>query len=125
MSLRSLAESDLSFVLEDENAFGWPIKITSPDLASLDLSGQSNDISQVIDPDTGMLVAGRLATVTIRTSRLLDAGMAMPRAIADSSSKPWVVEFSDINGRAYTFKVSSSMPDRALGTISMTLEAYD
>ena len=125
MSLRVLAESDLGLILEDgATGFGWPITLTNPAGATFAGIGFSDDIAQVIDPDTGELVSGRLASAAIRISTLYAAGFELPRAIADSDIKPWLVAFDDINGLPYTFKVRQSNPDRALGLITLVLEAY-
>ena len=125
MSLRELAESDLAFTLEDPAAFGWPITVTDPAGATAALTGQSNDIAQLIDPDTGQAVSGRLASVAIRMSSLTTGGLGRPVGVADAGSKPWLIEFDDINGESYRFKVSESNPDRAMGVIVCILEAYE
>ncbi|ARB06251.1 hypothetical protein SppYZU01_14 [Shewanella phage SppYZU01] len=126
MSLRQLAEADLGVILEDSaTGFGWPISVTDPDGNVGSLTGFSDDIAQVIDPDTGQAVSGRLASVALRISSLAPAGLTLPRGIADTGSKPWVVEFDDINGNAYKFKVAQSNPDRALGLVTLLLELYE
>lgn len=120
-----MAESDLGAILEDGvMGFGWPITVTSPGGISVPLTGFSDDISQVIDPDTGQAVSGRLASVALRISSLDTAGLGIPRGIADSASKPWAIEFSDINGNPFKFKVQQSNPDRALGLVTCILELY-
>lgn len=127
MSLRYLAETDLGFILEDSSTgFGWPITITDPsgNTNTDELIGFSDDIAQIIDPDTGQAVSGRLASVAIRITRLIEVGLTLPRGIADSGSKPWVIEFNDINGNPYKFKVAQSNPDRALGLVTCLLELY-
>jgi len=130
VSLRDLAEQDLGVILEgDAYGFRWPITVTNP--AGLvigddeELYGFSDDISQTIDPDTGELVSGRLASVALRVSTIQAAFGELPRGVADSTSKPWLVTFDDIGGTEYTFKVKQSNPDRALGLLSCILEAYD
>lgn len=124
--MRELAEQDLGNILGDaDTGFGWPIIIDAPSGNSAPFTGYSNDISQMIDPDTGQLVAGRMASVAIRISALLDIGFGLPRGVADSNSKPWVVTFSDINGNEFVFKVKQANPDRALGLITCNLEAYE
>lgn len=121
MSLRTMAESDLSFILEDQlGGFGWSITLTSPSGVVSDVVGFSNDISQVIDPNTGQLVSGRCASVTLRMSSLT----TVPVGISNTSSKPWLVRFNDINGRVHNFKIIKSNPDRALGVVTCILEAY-
>lgn len=127
MGLRDLAEQDLGGILEDDAyGFGWPITLTDPaGLSDNTLIGFSDDISQTIDPDTGELVNGRLASVALRISTLIAAGFTdLPRGVADSTLKPWTVVFNDINGNAYTFKVKQGNPDRALGVIACILEEY-
>lgn len=126
MGLRELAEKDLGAILEDSvTGFGWPITVTDPAGIVGTLTGFSDDIAQVIDPDTGQAVSGRLASVALRVSSLTFAGLGLPRGIADTGSKPWVIQFDDINGNAYTFKVSQSNPDRALGLVVCLLELYE
>lgn len=126
MSLRNIAEADLEYILEDGTyGFGWPITLTDPQgNVSSGLIGYSNDIAQLIDPDTGQLVSGRSASVVLRMSTLTAAGFSLPRGVADQSSKPWIVVFNDIGGASHTFKVIQGDPDRALGIIVCMLEAY-
>lgn len=128
MGLRELAEKDLGAILEDSvTGFGWPITITDPDGNTGTLTGFSDDIAQVIDPDTGQAVSGRLASATLRISTLYERlpGSGLPRGIADTGSKPWLIQFDDINGLSYRFKVSQSNPDRALGIVALLLELYE
>jgi hypothetical protein len=128
MGLRELAEKDLSVILEDKvTGFGWDIILTTPDDTVADLVGFSNDISQVVDPDTGLLVSARHATIALRIAHIQEklTGEGLPVGIADGAVKPWLVEFKDINGCSHTFKVIKSSPDRALGLVTCILEAYN
>lgn len=128
MGLRQLAETDLGHILEDGSCgFGWPITLTDPDgnINTDELLGFADDIAQIIDPDTGQAVSGRLASVAIRIARLSEVGLTLPRGIADSGSKPWIVEFDDINGNSCKFKVSQSNPDRVIGLVTLILELYE
>jgi hypothetical protein len=125
MGMREQAEADLSFILEDKDGgFGWDITVTDPSETAASLVGFSDDIAQVIDPDTGVAVSGRLASVSIRISTLTEKGLSLPVGIADAGSKPWLIAFNDINGNPYIFKVSQSNPDRALGVVTCLLEVY-
>ena len=127
MGLRTIAEQDLGVILEDSvTGFGWPITVTDPsgNSGTGPLTGFSDDIAQTIDPDTGQAVSGRLASVALRISSLIAVGLELPRGIADSGSKPWVIEFDDVNGSPYKFKVSQSNPDRAIGLVTCILELY-
>ncbi|ANO58048.1 hypothetical protein [Shewanella phage SFCi1] len=125
MSLRQLAESDLSFTLEDSvTGFGWPVTLTDPSGGSFNLTGQSHDISQIIDPDTGTAISGREASCVLRMSSITAAGSALPVGEADTNTAPWLVAFNDVNGAPYTFKVMYSDPDRTLGTVTLVLGAW-
>ena len=126
MSLRVAVEQDLAFIVEgDAQGFRWPITVTDPaGTSSSGLYGLSDDIAQIIDPDTGQAVSGRLASVAIRIAALSAQSLTLPEGIADASVKPWLVAFDDVNGNSYTFKVSQSNPDRAVGLVTCILEAY-
>ena len=126
MNLRSLAESDLKHILEDNaNGFGWAITITDTNGKTEDFTGFTNDIASVIDPNTGIPVSGRQASIALRISTIYSKGFTeLPRGIADMSVKPWTVTFSDPSGISYTFKITQSNPDRALGIITCMLETY-
>ncbi len=126
MGLREVAEADLSFILEDrDTGFGWGITVIDPDGLTKPLVGMSSDISQLIDPETGQAVSGRKASIVLRISSLFGAGFSsLPKAIADTGSKPWLVQFDSINGWSGTFKISASDPDRTIGVVSCTLEFY-
>ncbi len=125
MGLRETAEADLAHILEDKTAgFGWDITVTDPAGTSVLLVGYSNDIGMSIDPDTGVAVSGRRASVALRISSLTTAGLGIPKGIIDATSKPWRVTFNDIEGTSHTFKVQESHPDRALGVVTCLLELY-
>lgn len=125
MGLRIQAAADARVFLEDSAAgFGWPIMITDPSGTSAELTGFANDVGRTIDPQTGIAVTGRAASVALSIAALTAAGLALPKNVADGSSKPWVVQFEDVNGNEHTFKVSEAMPDRALGIVTCLLEAY-
>ncbi len=126
MSLRQTVESDLSTILGDTvSGFGWPIKLTSPDGLSVDMVGFSTDIGLAVDPDTGQVVSGRTASVGLMMSAIRAAGFpSMPLGVDDEDLKPWIVDFNDIGGTAFRFKVSRDIPDNAAGIIIAILEAY-
>lgn len=126
MNIRLLAESDLALLMEDTTHGGsWPITLENPDGQKSDsMSGLSNDIGLLVDPDTGVAVSGRLATLSIRTSSLLASGLGIPEDIKESDKKPWKVTFTDVNLRPYTFKIATVAPDRGAGVMTFTLEVY-
>jgi len=125
MSLRALAESDLEFLVEDDsNGWAMPIELKDPaEKTSVDLRGLSNDIYEAIDPDLGIVVSGRTATVTIRISTLVAQGFTLPVGIVKTDSRPWTVEFKDLAGNDYLFKVVEARPDRGVGVVTCILEA--
>ena len=126
MSLRAVAEADNKAILEDsDTGFGYPITITDPDGLVKPMTGFSNDIHFSLDPDTGTAVSVRTASVALNISSLIAAGFAtLPKAIQDETLNPWLVQFNDINGNPFTFKVQEGNPDRGLGMITCTLEIW-
>ena len=126
MNIRMLAEADLAITLEDSaTGFGWPVKLTDPaGVEYLNLTAQADDISQIVDPDTGTVVSGRKAAATLRQSTLKARGIGEIKGVADTTRKPWLATFDDIGGTAYTFKVEYADPDRTLGTITLVLGAW-
>ena len=125
VGLREIAENDLQVTLEDSQCgFGYPIQLINPAGVSANFIGYSNDIAQLIDPDTGVSVSGRRASIALRISSLTAAGFDLPYGISDSSLKPWIAIFTDINGASFTFKIVNSDPDRALGLVICLLESY-
>ena len=124
MSLRDQAAADLRTILEDVDGFGWPITVTDPAGTTAALTGFSSDIGETIDPDTGLAVSGRRASVAIPIAALTDAGLGIPRGVHDSSTGAWRVSFDDSAGNTHTLKVSGAFPDRAIGAVTCWLEAY-
>jgi len=123
MNLREIATNDLNVIMSID--FGWVITIIDPTDISANITGYSNDISQVIDPDTGQIVSGRLATIAIPLRALANEGLSIPENKENSTEKPWRILFKDTDNNDYTFKVIGSNPDRALGIVTCELEIYD
>lgn len=122
MGLRQVAERDLGAILtETECGFGWPIVLIAPTGTRTMLTGFSNDIAELIDPDTGQAVSGRMASVALRMRSL---PTDLPRGIANTAGRPWLVEFEDIVGQPWRFAVRESNPDRGLGLQILILELY-
>ena len=125
MSLRSNAELDLAVILEEPDCGGEPIILINPAGDAEAFVAQTGDIAQVIDPETGQALTGRLAHVSIRISSILAKGFALPRGIPQESSKQWLVVFLDHQDAVYRFAVQQSNPDRTLGIVTCLLEFYD
>lgn len=119
MDLHQLAESDLAFTLEGD---GQTVTLTNPDGVSAQLKAISNDISLIIDPDTGVPVSGRNANVAFRIASLRAAGFELPKGIEDGASVPWLVQYVTVTGDQITTKVMASNPDRSIGLITLRLE---
>lgn len=124
MSLRQQAHADLISIVESTTDFGMPITVTSPAGVSLAMTGLTTDIGTTLDPETGLPVAGRRASVALVIASLTAGGLTLPEGVYSNTSKPWVITFADINGASYAFKVISTMPDRAAGLITCVLERY-
>lgn len=125
-NLRVIAQADVRAILAD-SAFGAALSltITNPSGNSGVLTGWSNDIGLLIDPDTGQAVSGRFATCAFTFLDLASISVpGIPSGIVDSTKKPWRVAFTNERGVSYTFKVVETQPDQTLGYIVCTLEIY-
>lgn len=119
MDLHQLAEADLAFTLEGD---GQTVTLTNPEGVSAQLKAISNDISLIIDPDTGVPVSGRNANVAFRVSSLRAVGFELPKGIEDGATVPWLVQYVTVIGDTITTKVMASNPDRSIGLITLRLE---
>lgn len=124
MGLRETARNHLGIILNSTRGFSWPIKITDPSGTIGNLQGFSNDVSDLIDPETGQPVSGRQASIAVSVASLTAAGLGLPKGISDSASKPWVVEFTNTDLKSYKFKVMRSNPDNVLMVVTCALEIY-
>lgn len=124
--LRELAAKHFRhFVEGDANGWRWPITLRTPSGNVVDgMYCFSNDIEAAIDPETGQLVSGRSATVSIPIQSLYDRGLALPKSVVDEDKKPWVIMFDDIHGKPHKFTVKQSLPDRTIGNLVLILELY-
>jgi hypothetical protein len=125
MGLRAQAALDARTILEDSDGFACSITVTDPDCSSAVLDGFAQDIGQDIDPNTGLMVAGRKTTVTLPLAALADAGLGVPKGIAEASSLPWLMTFSDVLGTQRIFKVAVAMPDYEIGIVVCELEGFE
>jgi hypothetical protein len=125
VSLRAQAAVDARAIVGDASAFACPTTLTDPGGHTAAVNGLTTDVHTTIDPNTGMVVSGRKASVAYSLAALTAAGFAsVPKQIASQSSKPWVVVFADITGASHTFKVAEGLPDAAIGIVVCMLEAY-
>jgi hypothetical protein len=121
MGLRAQAAIDAKAILEDSaSGFGWPLTLTSPAGVVSMHTGFATDVAESVDPETGMLVTGRRASVAISLLSLAE----LPTAVADSAKRPWIVTFADTQLVASTWKVVEVRPDRALAVVVLLLETY-
>ena len=123
MGIRAEAEADLAYTLEDAvSGFGFAVELIAPDGAVYPLNGQQNDISAILDPDTGTAVRARDISVTLRASSL-PAGRP-PIGIPDETASPWLVRYTEISGDVFTGRVAETLPDDGMGLLTLKLEPY-
>ena len=121
MSIRAQAAIDAKAILEDsDSGFGWPLTLISPAGVTSYATGFATDVAETIDPETGLAVSGRRASVAISLLGLPE----LPTAVPESTRRPWVVTFDDVTATLTTWKVIEVLPDRALGVVVLLLEAY-
>lgn len=123
MGLRAIATADARRIVENatDAGFSVPVTLTTPAGDELAVGALTTDIATTIDPETGVAVIARRASVTVA----LGALTSMPAAVADGSSAPWLATYADAAGVVATWKVIEVIPDRTLGLVVLLLEAYD
>lgn len=123
MSLLGDASALVKIVLNDLTGFAVPIQVTSPIGITVTLRGLAKDIALSIDPETGVAVSGRKASVSLDLDAVQDAFGAVPEGIPDEDDKPWLVTWTPATGSAQTMKIMDVMPDK-LGVLVCHVEAY-
>ena len=122
-SLRAQVAADLATTLEGD--WGVPVTVTDPNGKTATLQAQSGDIGVLIDPDTGIPVAGRRAHAVFRLSSLSAAGFRdIPQQASSSSGLPWRIKFNDLGGDTHEFAIRHSWPDRSLGLVVCLVEHW-
>ena len=110
-------------VLTATSGFAVPIVLTDPEGTEHEISGIAADIGLTIDPDTGVMVHGRKATVAISLALLAELGLSIPEAQPDEDTRPWLVTWTPSTGPAQTMAVVGAIPDK-LGCVVLELSAY-
>lgn len=123
MGLLDQAAADLETILGDVDGFSSCIELRAPDNTAVEIRALVADVSQTIDPQTGMAVSGRVASVALPLAELADwPGLAS--GVVDTDKKPWVVRMPDVTGAVTVFRVREARPDRVLGVLVCLLEPY-
>lgn len=120
MGLREQAALDSQAILGDTSGFGWPFTLTSPAGVTTALVGLTTDISVTIDPETGVAVTGRKASVVVSLASL----PVLPETVPERERRPWIVSFTSPHGTIGSWKVIEVLPDRAVGVVVLLLEGY-
>ncbi len=110
-------------VLTNTRGFAVPITLTTPAGETHEISGLAADIGLSIDPETGVMIHGRKATVAISLAVLGELGLATPEGSPDEDTRPWLVTWTPSTGGAQTMAVVGSIPDK-LGCVVLELSRY-
>lgn len=123
MSLLSDLASTAREILSNTADFAVAMKLTSPEGRTVTIAGLQADIGLSIDPETGVAIAGRKASVAISSALLAELGVELPQNIPEDDRRPWLVEWTPPTGGAQKMKVVSTIPDK-LGIVVLHLERY-
>lgn len=119
MNLNQIAESDLSFTLEDvDDGFGVDIILYDKSNTSYDVVMQTNDIGFFIDLESGLGMHSRQVEIHGRISTIETKANDLP-------SKNWTVDYVDSNNKTWSCSITNVIPDRKLGIYRLILEAYN
>lgn len=109
---------------DDANGFGRSVTLMDPLGQAATVIGKPTDISELIDPETGVLVSGRHVSIAFSLATLDAAGLGWPKATQKGDSRPWRVLLNDTTGRPHSLSVRETKPDRIAGVLVCILEAY-
>ena len=126
MGLNEIAADDFANFTSNTDEFGHEFVITAPDGTVIEgIKGYSTDISALIDPETGQMVAGRTASVSIAMRFFRNAGFgSIPTMEPKKNKKPWIFEWLAPNTSVYTFSVRDAIPDRKLDQTLFMLQSF-
>lgn len=118
--------ADVLAILGDQDTLGQAVTVTAPDGTSEELTGFASEIGQTVEPETGQVVSGTRASVSLPLGpfRTAFGASALPVHVASGTGAPWLVEFTDAGGDARTYKVIDTMPDKRAGVLTCLLENY-
>ena len=123
MGLREQAAADLRTIFADKAGFSACVVLQNPDGNTVEVRGLVADVSQLMDPQTGTPVSGRVVSVALPLADL--AGWpGLAAGVAELDKKPWTACFTDVTGAEGLWKVFETRPDRALGVLVCLLEPY-
>lgn len=124
MSLRAQVVTDFRAIVENGEEFGALVTITDPSGVAVELTALVTDHFAALDPETGIPVAGRTASVAIAMGSLVDAGITLPSGVMDPAALPWRVSFTGADGVLQLYRVTEVLPDRAIGAVVCRLEFF-
>ncbi len=83
-----------------------------------EVAGQYNRIGVDIDPETGLLIAGKKSAITVRLSSIgatidPETGERIPGNVEPKTN--WIIQTTDITGAPVKARASIVMIDRSLG----------
>jgi len=123
VSILAQARADLGVTLEGATEFGQSIVLTDPTgfTSVAPLLGQAQDIGRILDPETGVFVSGRFASVTLRLSTLtaVSGYASFPIGVPEKTSLPWTVSVA-----GELWHVLHTIPDRTLDVLVCILGFY-
>ena len=111
--------SDVAFVIRDP-FFSKDITITPPSAAPFTIKGLPVRITQMVEEHEGSSMNCPFSHVTIIEQDLLDNGVS-PRVNKLATMKGWGIQWTDA-AQTMIYKVSETMPDSTVGTISLILK---
>lgn len=125
MSLRTTAANDFKKITQNLKEWGLKLTITAPDDSTFDVIGLATDISLKVDPDTGLVVSGRKASVAISLDQFRANDITeVPSMRPDQSGKPYRISFTSEDGNTYNFSIRESIPDRTLDQVVLILQQW-
>ena len=120
MSLYDRARKDNAKILGSSRGFTVPVVLTSPTGVEYSTRCFFVDVSNDINPQTGLMVVSRRVAITVSLYDT-DGVLVLTENPADTKGN-WKATLTNIVGEEGTYLVNDPMIDRTLGSITMTLK---
>ncbi len=127
MSLLADARTLAHSIVGNIDDFATEITCTDEFEATATVNGLVNETALAIDPDTGVQVAGKQASVVVSRAAISEAGLAYPKAIPETTATPWLVAWAGADAVSRSYKVIEVLPDDNPGIdlVTLKLDAYE
>lgn len=124
MGLIDQAKKDIEQITSNSNEFGVSMTFTAPTSKTATVTGLHKKHHLGIDPEKGVAVNTKTASVSVSEKFLADAGYPVRNGNGVVDLKKHLVAVKDSTGTTETYIIEQWFPDETIGLIVCTLGTY-